>query len=282
MENKIMEAMSCLEPRLIQEAAQPRTHKRPNIRQVLLVACLCALIAIPVFALVSGWVVEKLPGSDSSLQAEPGLTGADFTEQQKARFRAFVREWGTKGTFSGISQMKSATGLEVRWSDKLTLETLVYTMNTAVRRGGTVEWEVYGGNDRFNDHLFTARMECLYFLPTPEGEMPSREALRLNHYGVTDGFGELIHVTVELAAKVGEDAPDIQYGLFATEGTQTLWQCAISRLGTSAQVAVNGELRSATAFFTVDGVAYQIHVRPGKNASATAETVLYDILESLE
>ena len=108
MENKIMEAMSCLEPRLIQEAAQPRTHKRPNIRQVLLVACLCALIAIPVFALVSGWVVEKLPGSDSSLQAEPGLTGADFTEQQKARFRAFVREWGTKGTFSGISQMKGS------------------------------------------------------------------------------------------------------------------------------------------------------------------------------
>ena len=60
--DKLQEAMSYLDPQLIQEAAQPIVYKRTKLRSMLLAACLILVIVIPVVAVTGGLLVEHYYG----------------------------------------------------------------------------------------------------------------------------------------------------------------------------------------------------------------------------
>ena len=63
--HQIHEAMSFLEPQLVQEAAHPVKRKKTRLRPVLLAACLVLLIAIPVMAVTGSLLVEHYYGAAS-------------------------------------------------------------------------------------------------------------------------------------------------------------------------------------------------------------------------
>lgn len=64
MDNKqLHDAMAYLDPQLIEEAAAPAAHKSRKLRPMLLAACLCLLIAIPVMAVTGSLLVENYYGS---------------------------------------------------------------------------------------------------------------------------------------------------------------------------------------------------------------------------
>ena len=84
MENQIREAMCHLDPQLIQEAAQPKAHKRGKLRPLLVAACLAALCAISVAAVSGGLLVQfyhngNLPDyvPDDKVDAYYEVTGND-------------------------------------------------------------------------------------------------------------------------------------------------------------------------------------------------------------
>jgi len=54
----IHEAMGCLDPRLIQEAAAPDIRRKSRLRPVVLAACLILLIVLPVMAVTGNLLVE--------------------------------------------------------------------------------------------------------------------------------------------------------------------------------------------------------------------------------
>ena len=58
----IHDAMSCLDPRLIQEAATPDVRRKPRLRPVVLAACLILLIVLPVMAVTGNLLVEHYFG----------------------------------------------------------------------------------------------------------------------------------------------------------------------------------------------------------------------------
>ena len=60
---QIHNAMCHLDPRLIEEAAQPAAKKRFRLRPALVAACLCLLIAIPVAAFTGSLLVEHYYGA---------------------------------------------------------------------------------------------------------------------------------------------------------------------------------------------------------------------------
>ena len=58
----IHEAMGCLDPRLIQEAAAPDIRRKSRLRPVVLAACLILLIVLPVMAVTGNLLVEHYFG----------------------------------------------------------------------------------------------------------------------------------------------------------------------------------------------------------------------------
>ena len=58
----IHEAMGCLDPRLIQEAAAPDIRRRSRLRPFVLAACLILLIVLPVMAVTGNLLVEHYFG----------------------------------------------------------------------------------------------------------------------------------------------------------------------------------------------------------------------------
>ena len=64
MDNKqVHDAMAYLDPQLIEEAAVPAARSPRKLRPMLLAACLCLLIAIPVMAVTGSLLVENYYGS---------------------------------------------------------------------------------------------------------------------------------------------------------------------------------------------------------------------------
>ena len=65
MDNKnIHDALNYLDPRLIEEASVPVSRKNRKFRPILIAACLCLLIALPVMAVTGNLLVEHFYGEN--------------------------------------------------------------------------------------------------------------------------------------------------------------------------------------------------------------------------
>jgi len=65
MDNKnIHDALDYLDPQLIEEAAVPVSRKNRKLRPMMIAACLCLLIALPVMAVTGNLLVEHFYGSN--------------------------------------------------------------------------------------------------------------------------------------------------------------------------------------------------------------------------
>jgi hypothetical protein len=272
--DQIHQAMAHLDYKWIEEAATPVGESGKKMRKVLLTAALCAVIAIPVFAAVSGWSVKSAPGSDKTVQAQPVLSGTHFTEQDKKRFSLFLNEYGSSGSFQDVTELEEKTGIDLLWSEQLWLK----VDSGIALQPSEIQYHVYGGQD----YLFTGGAKCLFFLPTGEGEAPSRNALQSMLQGLTETMGDLCYVTVDFAAKTGAAAPDITYHTFSKDGQNAFSQYVIEGLGVTAEVVCNSETRSATAYFIAENIAYEVYVRPSRDSDFLAEEILKTVLESLE
>lgn len=60
--HRILEAMAYMDPSLIEEAAVPAAQKKSRLRPMLIAACLCLLISIPVMAVAGSFLVEHFYG----------------------------------------------------------------------------------------------------------------------------------------------------------------------------------------------------------------------------
>ena len=62
-DNKLIDALSHLDPSLIEDAAQPVVQHKTRFRSALVAACLCLLIAIPTVAVTGNLLVEHYCGN---------------------------------------------------------------------------------------------------------------------------------------------------------------------------------------------------------------------------